>query len=142
MFKKLISSAIMTSVMALTISFAATTAEAHPGCRAHRYRSRTTSRRTAYRHYAPARYERGGYSDSYDNGYASSRTPYRAERRPGYYSRHRRLVNTGAGAVAGAIVGGLLGGRRGAGLGILAGGAGSQIFTHYQRPRNYTRRRY
>ncbi|MEO6656114.1 MAG: hypothetical protein ABIO36_08530 [Pyrinomonadaceae bacterium] len=141
MFKKIISSAIITSVIGLTIPLAAATAEAHPGCRAHRVRSRTTSRRTAHRRYAPARYE-SGYSDSYGNGYATSPTTYRAESRPGYYSRHRRLVNTGVGAVAGAIVGGLLGGRRGAGLGILAGGAGSQVFTHYQRPRNRTRIRY
>jgi hypothetical protein len=48
-------------------------------------------------------------------------------------------VNTGIGAAAGALIGGLVGGRRGAGLGILAGGVGSQVFTHYQRPRNYTR---
>jgi hypothetical protein len=142
-FKKLVSTAIMTSMVALTIPFAAGTAEAHPGCGSHRTRHRTTSRRTTYRrtsNYASTRYA-NGYSESAGNGYyTTSGTNYTTAKRPGYYSRHRRLVNTGLGAAAGALIGGLLGGRRGAGLGILAGGAGSQVFTHYQRPRNYARR--
>ena len=142
MFKKLITSTIMASLMALTIPFAATSVEASTGCTCrnpHRYTSRARSRRRTYRrNYATYS---NGYSDSYANGYTASRTAYVAERRPSYYSRHRRLVNTGLGAAAGAVIGGLIGGRRGAGLGILAGGAGSQVYTHYQRPRNYTRTR-
>jgi hypothetical protein len=142
--KKFVTSAIMAGTMAVTIPFAATTAEAHPGCKAHRS-SRTTSRRTTYRRtyttYPSTTYA-NGYSDSYNNGYyTTSRTAHVNEQRPGFYSRHRRLVNTGAGAAIGALVGGLLGGKRGAGVGLLAGGGGSQIFTHYQRPRNYTRYR-
>jgi hypothetical protein len=138
MFKKLISSAIMTSVVALTIPFAAaTTAEAYAGCPAHHRYRRTVSRRTTYRSYQPATYATG-YTDSYGNRY----TTYTAVRRPSYYSRHRRLLNTAAGAGVGALIGGLIGGRRGAGIGLLGGGVGSQVFTHYQRPRNYTRIRY
>lgn len=125
----------MTSIVALTIPFAAVAAEAHPGCRVHR--SRAVSRRTSYRSYQPASYGRG-YTDAYGNSYSS----YRTVKRPSYYSRHRRLVNTAAGAGVGALIGGLLGGRRGVGLGLLGGGLGSQVFTHYQRPRNYTRVRY
>jgi len=136
-FKKLITSAIMTSVVALTIPFATTTVEASTHCtcrsRNHRYVSRRTVRRYRTTNYA------SGYTDSYGNRYATTST---VVKRPGYYSRHRRLVNTGIGAGVGALVGGLLGGRRGVGLGLLAGGAGSQVFTHYQRPRNYTRVRY
>ena len=132
MFKNFLTSALMAAVVAFTIPLAATTAEAHNNCRTHRS-SRTTSRRTTYRR-SYASYPAGTYAT---NGY----TTYVTERRPSYYSRHRRLVNTGIGAAAGALIGGLLGGRRGAGLGILAGGAGSQIFTHYQKPRNYTRYR-
>lgn len=151
MFKKLVTSSIMALAVTAAIPLTATTAEAHPNCKAHRS-SRTTSRRTTYRRtnrsYPQATYSNGyseryadGYSDSYTNGYTTSRSTYVAEKRPGFYSRHRRLVNTGAGAAIGAIVGGLLGGKRGAGVGILAGGAGSQVFTHYQKPRNYTRYR-
>jgi hypothetical protein len=46
MFEKLISSAVMTALVAVMIPFAATTAEAHNGCRAHRHRSRTVARHT------------------------------------------------------------------------------------------------
>src|SRR4051794_13431829 len=131
----------MTSLLTLTIPFAATTVEASTGCTCrtshhHRYTSRYRSRRTVYRR-TYTEYPSSSYS--YGNGYTTSRSYYVAERRPSYYSRHRRLVNTGIGAAAGALIGGLVGGRRGAGLGILAGGLGSQVFTHYQRPRNYTR---
>jgi len=135
MFKKLISSAIMTSIVALTIPFSAITAEAHPGCRTHRH-SRTVARRTTYRSYQPVTY----YTDEYGNRVATYSTT--TVKRPSYYARHRRLVNTAAGAGVGALIGGLLGGRRGVALGLLGGGLGSQVFTHYQRPRNYTRVRY
>ena len=134
MFKKLVSSAVMTSIVALTIPFAAaSTAEA--ACPAHRHR-RTVSRRTVYR--TPANYATT-YTDSNGNRVTTYST---VAKKPGFYSRHRRLVNTAAGAGVGALVGGLLGGRRGAGIGLLGGGVGSHVFTHYQRPRNYARIRY
>ena len=139
----------MTSVAALTIPFmTATTVEAHPGCKYHRSTSRASARRTTYRRtnttYAsyPSQAYANGYSDSYGNEYVTTRTTSTVVKRPGFYSRHRRLVNTGIGAAAGAIIGGLIGGKRGAGIGILGGGLGSQVFTRYQRPRNYTRYRY
>ena len=120
-FKKLFTSAIMTSVAALTIPFmTATTVEAHPGCKYHRSTSRASARRTTYRRtnttYAsyPSQAYANGYSDSYGNEYVTTRTTSTVVKRPGFYSRHRRLVNTGIGAAAGAIIGGLIGGKRGA----------------------------
>jgi hypothetical protein len=128
--KKLITTAIMASTFALTIPLAATTVEGQTRyctCRTTRHRSthrRTTTRRSSYANsYASTRYSNGYY----------------VERKPNVYQRHRRLFNTAIGAGAGALIGGLLGGRRGAGIGILAGAGGSQVFTHYQRPTNYRR---
>jgi hypothetical protein len=139
MLKRSIISAVMTSLLAAMIPFTATTAEAQSRyctCRT------TTHHRSARR---TSRYRRS--NTSYANGYTGTRytnaSNYTAARRPNVYQRHRRLFNTAFGAGAGALVGGLLGGRRGAGLGLLAGGVGSQVFTHYQHPKNYTRyRRY
>lgn len=65
-----------------------------------------------------------------------------AERRPGFYRRHRKLVNIGGGAVGGAILGGLIGGRKGALIGGAAGAGTGAIITHKQRPKHYTRRYY
>jgi hypothetical protein len=42
----------------------------------------------------------------------------------------------GASALGGAIVGGLIGGKRGTGIGILAGGATSAIYTYKIRKKN------
>jgi hypothetical protein len=63
-------------------------------------------------------------------------------KRPGVYSRHRKLINIAGGAAAGMLVGGLIGGRRGAGIGALAGAGGGYLVTKKQRPRHYTRRYY
>ena len=65
-----------------------------------------------------------------------------AVRRPGFYRRHRKLVNIGGGSLAGAVVGGLLGGRKGALIGGLAGAGAGALVTHKQRPTHYTRRWY
>ena len=61
-------------------------------------------------------------------------------KKPGFYRRHRKLVNIAGGAAGGAIVGGLIGGRRGAGIGALAGAGTGYIVTKKQRPKHYTRR--
>jgi len=132
MLRKTITSALMTSLLAITIPFAtAATADAQCTCRTRHHRTahrRSTYRRTTYTN---------GYT-TYANGYTSSR--YAAVyKKPNVYDRHRRLFNTLFGAGAGALVGGLVGGRRGAGIGLVAGGAGSQILTHYQGPKNYYR---
>ncbi len=65
-----------------------------------------------------------------------------AVRRPGFYRRHRKAVNIGAGTAAGALVGGLLGGKKGAVIGGLAGAGGGALVTHKQKSKNYTRRWY
>jgi hypothetical protein len=119
MIKKFVTSAMMTMLVAVMLPFAtATNAEAYAGCprhhRAAHRRTRTTTT-NSYR-YASAYYKK-----------------------PNVYQRHRRLFNTAIGAGAGALVGGLLGGRRGAGIGILGGALGSQVFTHYQHPQNHYR---
>lgn len=60
-------------------------------------------------------------------------------KKPGFYRRHRKLVNIGAGTAAGAIVGGLIGGKRGAGIGALAGAGGGYLVTKKQKRKHYTR---
>jgi outer membrane lipoprotein SlyB len=65
-----------------------------------------------------------------------------AVRRPGFYRRHRKLVNIGAGTAAGALVGGLIGGKKGAVIGGLAGAGGGALVTHKQKSKHYTRRWY
>ncbi|MCV4932382.1 hypothetical protein OFC23_28320, partial [Escherichia coli] len=71
-----------------------------------------------YRH--PSRYQVLGYS---------------AERRPGFYRRHRNLINMGIGTAGGAVIGGLIGGRRGAGWGALAGLGSSALYTYKIKPK-------
>jgi hypothetical protein len=63
-------------------------------------------------------------------------------KRPGVYSRHRKLINIAGGAAGGALLGGLIGGRRGAGIGLLAGAGTGYLVTRKQRPRHYTKRYY
>ena len=62
--------------------------------------------------------------------------------RPNFYRRHRKAINIGGGTAAGLLVGGLIGGRKGAVIGGLAGAGGGALYTHKQRPKNYTRRYY
>ena len=61
-------------------------------------------------------------------------------KRPNVYRRHRKAFNIGIGTLGGMLVGGLIGGRKGAVIGGLGGAGGGAIFTHKQRPKNYTRR--
>ena len=77
--------------------------------------------------------------------YYNSRTrTYTTVKRPNIYRRHRKAFNLGIGTGVGALVGGLLGGKKGLVIGGLAGAGGGALFTHKQRPKNYTRyyRRY
>jgi len=74
--------------------------------------------------------------------YSSRSRRYVCYKRPGVYSRHRKLINIAGGAAGGALLGGLIGGRRGVAIGALAGGAGGYLVTRKQRPRHYTRRYY
>lgn len=56
-----------------------------------------------------------------------------------FYQKHRNKVNVALGAGAGALIGGLIGGRRGVGIGLLAGGAGTALWTYKLRHRNQRR---
>ncbi len=59
-----------------------------------------------------------------------------------FYKKHRNKLNVAMGVGAGALVGGLIGGKRGAGVGMLAGGGGAALYTYklrkkHRRVRNY-----
>src|SRR5690349_17378864 len=72
-FKKLISSAVMASVVALAIPFTGAASAEASACPRH-HRSRTVARHRTYR---PATYA-SGYTDSYGNRYSS----YTAAKKP------------------------------------------------------------
>jgi len=57
-----------------------------------------------------------------------------------FWDQHRDKLTTAMGAGGGALLGGLIGGKRGAGVGAIAGGAGSAIWTYKMRkkgPQSY-----
>ncbi len=54
---------------------------------------------------------------------------------PGFYTRHRKLINIAGSTGAGAIIGALIGGRKGALIGAGAGAGTGIIITKKQRPR-------
>lgn len=53
-----------------------------------------------------------------------------------FWQKHRDKLTVAMGAGGGAIIGGLIGGKRGAGIGALAGGGGSALYTYKLRNRN------
>lgn len=137
MLKKYITASLMAMMLAVTVPVFSGTATAQS-----RYCSCASSRRYAARRH---RYRSNRYTAArrsyYSPAYASTTTSrqYYTYKRPGFYSRHRQLVNIAAGSGIGALVGGLLGGRRGVAIGGLAGAGGGYYVTHKQRPRNYSR---
>jgi hypothetical protein len=54
-----------------------------------------------------------------------------------FWQKHRDKLTMAGGAGAGALVGGLIGGKRGAGVGLLAGGAGSALYTYKLRHKRH-----
>ncbi len=76
---------------------------------------------------------------------AQTRRYYRSNRsqvvvkKPNVYRRHRKAFNIGIGTGIGMLVGGMLGGKKGLVIGGLAGAGGGALFTHKQKPKNYTR---
>jgi hypothetical protein len=74
------------------------------------------------------------------HAHASSRARTVAEQprnNRSFIQKHRDKLTVAGGAVAGAVIGGLIGGKRGAGIGILAGGAGSALYTYKLRKKNH-----
>src|SRR5438067_5605821 len=53
-----------------------------------------------------------------------------------FWQKHRDKLTVAMGSGAGALVGGLIGGKRGAGIGLLGGGAGSALYTYKLRHRS------
>ena len=95
-----------------------TTAAAAPA--ATRVVNRTAARRTVARNSAPRRVY-------YDYGQTKGRS---------FWQKHRDKLTVAMGTGGGALVGGLIGGKKGAGIGALAGGGGSALYTYKLRKRN------
>jgi len=55
-----------------------------------------------------------------------------------FWQKHRDKLTVAMGTGGGALLGALIGGKKGAGIGALAGGAGSAIWTYGIRKRNRT----
>ncbi|HEX8186946.1 MAG TPA: hypothetical protein VF586_01260 [Pyrinomonadaceae bacterium] len=82
--------------------------------------NRAPARRAAYRSSAPRRVY-------YDYGQTKGRS---------FWQKHRDKLTVAMGAGGGALIGGLIGGKKGAGIGALAGGGGSALYTYKLRKRN------
>src|ERR1043165_1356182 len=68
---------------------------------------------------------------------SSNRVYYNYEpRKRGFWDKHRDKLTVAMGTGGGALIGGLIGGKRGAGIGALAGGGGSALWTYKLRNRN------
>src|SRR5215213_8251032 len=78
------------------------------------------ARRTVRRASAPRRVY-------YDYGQTKGRS---------FWQKHRDKLTVAMGAGGGALLGGLIGGKKGAGIGALAGGGGSALYTYKLRKRN------
>lgn len=82
--------------------------------------TRAPARRTVSRSAAPRRVY-------YDYGQTKGRS---------FWQKHRDKLTVAMGAGGGALLGGLIGGKKGAGIGALAGGGGSALYTYKLRKRN------
>jgi len=103
---------LMVAIMCLVLfAMAAMPLSAQTRRRHYRRVSRTTSSRQAY----------------YDYNQPHRRT---------FWQKHRDKLTTAAGAGGGALLGGLIGGKRGAGIGAIAGGGGSALYTYKIRKRH------
>ena len=66
----------------------------------------------------------------------SSRVYYDYGRKRSFWDKHRDKLTVAMGTGGGALLGGLIGGKKGAGIGALAGGGGSALYTYKIRKRN------
>jgi hypothetical protein len=68
---------------------------------------------------------------------SSNRVYYNYEpRKRSFWDKHRDKLTLAMGTGGGALIGGLIGGKKGAGIGALAGGGGSALYTYKLRKRN------
>jgi hypothetical protein len=70
---------------------------------------------------------------------SNSRPVYYSNQQPrgrSFWQKHRDKLTVAIGAGSGAVIGGLIGGKKGAGIGALAGGGGSALYTYKLRNRN------
>jgi hypothetical protein len=96
------------------------TTAAPAAVRSTRVVSSAPARRTVRRASAPRRVY-------YDYGQTKGRS---------FWQKHRDKLTVAMGAGGGALLGGLIGGKKGAGIGALAGGGGSALYTYKLRKRN------
>jgi hypothetical protein len=61
---------------------------------------------------------------------------YQKPRSRSFWQKHRDKLTVAMGAGGGALIGGLIGGKKGAGIGALAGGGGSALYTYKLRNRS------
>ncbi len=75
--------------------------------------------------------EQTAFREGFSDGYTSC-----SNAQTGTSSQHRDKLTVAMGTGAGALIGGLIGGKRGAGIGMLAGGGGSALYTYKLRHRS------
>jgi len=85
------------------------------------------TRSTAVYHSAPYRSRASSRRVYYDYSKSHGRS---------FWSKHRDKLTVAMGAGGGALIGSLIGGKKGAGIGALAGGGGSALYTYKLRKRN------
>jgi len=61
---------------------------------------------------------------------------YNQPQKRSFWQKHRDKLTVAMGAGGGALIGGLIGGKKGAGIGALAGGGGSALYTYKLRKRD------
>ena len=62
---------------------------------------------------------------------------YSEQPRRTFWQKHRDKLTVAGGVGAGALVGGLIGGKKGAGIGMLAGGGSSALYTYKLRHKRH-----
>lgn len=87
----------------------------------------STQTRTSAVYQAPARRTSNTRRVYYDYG--------AQPRGRSFWQKHRDKLTVAMGTGAGALIGGLIGGKRGAGIGMLAGGGSSALYTYKLRKR-------